>query len=634
MKWRPMAAILHRTELKLLSPPKLNHLLQLCSNSNCLNQGKIVHQQIIVYGHNYNPFMITKLVQMYTDCDDLVSASNLFDRMPQPNVFAWTSFLKFHARHEMHNQCVKAYNEMKRTGVLPDNYVFPKVLKACAQLLNFKAGILVHKDVIVCGYECNLQVCNSLVDMYAKCMDVKSARRVFDEMVDRDLWTWNSMISGYVSNGLLDLAVEMLNSMTLNGFEPDVVTWNTVMDAYCRMGLCDEAWKIFEHIKEPSIISWTILISGYSRIGKQEVSLRIFRDMMNCGASADSNSLSSVLVSCRHLGALMCGKEIHSYGVKTESGIGFYSSAGPALLTMYAKHGRIQDARNVFELMDKCDVVSWNAMFVGLIDLGLRHFALEYFRNMQRMGIKVDQTTLSVVLPACDLKSGKEIHSFVTKSSFGFVVPVCNALIHMYSKCGCITSASSVFSNMFTKDIVSWNTMIGGFAMHGLGHDALTLLQEMNRSGIIPDSVTFTSALAACSHSGLIDEGLALFNSMSRDSGFAIRMEHFSCVVDMLARAGRLEEAVEFICGMPGEPDKHIWGALLTASLAHQNVDLGKLASEQLITLEPENAGHYVTLSNMYAGAGRWDDAVNVRKQMESKGLVKLSGQSWIENEN
>ncbi|KAK4840251.1 hypothetical protein QYF36_003651 [Acer negundo] len=326
---------------------------------------------------------------MYTDCDDLVSASNLFGRMPQPNVFAWTSFFKFYARHGMHNQSVTTYNEMKRKGVLPDNYVFPKVLKACAQLLNFKAGILVHKDVIVCGYG------------------------------------W------YVSNGLLDLAVEMLNSMRLDGFEPDVVTWNTVMDAYCRMGLCDEAWKIFEHIKEPSIISWTILISGYSRIGKHEMSLRIFRDMLNYGASADLNSLSSVLVSCRHLGALMCGKEIHSYGVKTESGIGFYSSAGPALLTIYAKHGRIQDARNVFELMDKSDVVSWNAMFVGLIDLGLRHLALEYFRNMQRMGIKVDQTTLSVVLPACDLKSGKEIHSFVTKSSFSLVVPVCNALIHI-----------------------------------------------------------------------------------------------------------------------------------------------------------------------------------------------------------
>ncbi|KAK0606115.1 hypothetical protein LWI29_034249 [Acer saccharum] len=566
---------------------------------------------------------------MYTDCDDLVSASNLFDRMPQPNVFAWTSFFTFYARHGMHNQSVMTYNEMKRTSVLPDNYVFPKVLKACAQLLNFKVGILVHKDVIVCGYECNLQVCNSLVDMYAKCMDVKSARRVFDEMVERDLWTWNSMISGYVSNGLLDLAVEMLNSMRLDGFEPDVVTWNTVMDAYCRMGLCDEAWKIFEHIKEPSIISWTILISGYSRIGKHGASLRIFRDMLNYGASADSNSLSSVLVSCRHLGALMCGKEIHSYGVKTETGIGFYSSAGPALLTMYAKHGRIQDARNVFELMDKYDVVSWNAMFVGLIDLGLRHLALEYFRNMQRMGIKVDQTTLSAVLPACDLKSGKEIHSFVTKSSFSLVVPVCNALIHMYSKCGCIASASTVFSNMFTKDIVSWNTMIGGFAMHGLGHDALKLLQEMKRSGFSPDSVTFTSALAACSHSGLIDKGLELFNSMT-----TLRMEHFSCVVDMLARAGRLEEAVEFIRGLPGEPNKHIWGALLTASLARQNVDLGKLASEQLITLEPENAGHYVTLSNIYAGAGRWDDAVNVRKQMESKGLVKPSGQSWIENGN
>ncbi|KAI9197584.1 hypothetical protein LWI28_001149 [Acer negundo] len=174
--------------------------------------------------------------------------------------------------------------------------------------------------------------------------------------IERDLWTWNSMIAGYVSNGVLDLDVEMLNSMRLDGFELDVVTWNTVMDAYCRMGLCDEAWKIFKHIKEPSIISWTTLISGYSRIGKHEVSSSIFRDMMNCGASADSNTLSSVPVSCRHLGALMFGKEIHSYGVKAESGIGFYGLTGLTLLTIYAKPSRIQDAKRL-ALRDTSSVV-------------------------------------------------------------------------------------------------------------------------------------------------------------------------------------------------------------------------------------------------------------------------------------
>ncbi|CAN6698371.1 unnamed protein product [Malus baccata var. baccata] len=377
-------SILSTINSKSPSPSQLNLYLQLCCNSKSLNKGKQAHQMIIEYGFDKNPFLVTKLVQMYADCDDLVSAWKLFDKLLNPNVFAWTAILGFYSRHGMYEKCVRAYGEMILKGVLPDGYVFPKVLKACSQLSSVKVGFLVHKDVIIRGFELNVQVCNSLIDMYSKCKDVRSAKQVFDEMVERDLLSWNFMISGYVCNGMLGLAVELFECMHLDVCEPDVVTLNTVMDAYCRLGHCDEAKRIFEQIKDPNIISWTTLISGFSRIGNHESSLKIFRDMMDGSrVYPDLDSLSAVLVSCRHLGSLLNGKEIHGYGIKIGSGIAFYSSAGPALLILYANCSRIQDAINVFRLMG-ADVVSWNAMILGFIDLGLEDLALECFRKMQR----------------------------------------------------------------------------------------------------------------------------------------------------------------------------------------------------------------------------------------------------------
>ncbi|KAK1363823.1 Pentatricopeptide repeat-containing protein [Heracleum sosnowskyi] len=570
---------------------------------------------------------------MYADCNDILSAHHLFDHLSHPNVFAWTAMLAFYSRNAMPNECFTYYNEMKMNSVFPDKYVLPNVVRACTKLLCVKTGMQIHKEAVVFGVDLNLQICNSLIDMYSKCGDVSSARRVFDAMVERDLLSWNSLLSAYVSSGFLALAIELFGFMRMEGFEPDIVTWNTIMDAYCRMGQCDEASNAFTKIKEPNIISWTTLISGYSRIGKHEVTLSIFREMMSTGkVCADLDCLSSVLVSCRYIEGSNFGREIHAHGMRNVDITAFYKSAGPALLVMYATSERTLEMDNVFNCMDKSDVVTWTAMIHSLAHLGMAHSALTFFREMQILSIQNDQTTLSTILPVCDLKTGKQIHAYILRYGFSSVITVLNALIHMYSKNGCNAIAYSVFLNMERRDVVSWNAMIGGFGMNGFGQAALHLMQEMRHSGIFPNSLTFTSVLSACSHSGLVDEGLQIFHSMTREFGFEPKTEHFACVVDILARAGQLDDAVEFIKRMPVKPDKCIWGAVLSASRAHQNIGTGVLAAENLVQLEPNNAGNYVTLSNMYVRAGRWEDAVRVRKQMDSRNLVKPSGYSFIEN--
>ncbi|KAL2906230.1 hypothetical protein RDABS01_004940 [Bienertia sinuspersici] len=314
--------------------------------------------------------------------------------------------------------------------------------------------------------ELNLQVCCSLIDMYSKCGEIQKARRIFDNMVIRDLLSWNGMISGYVACGFMELALDLYGSMRLTGVEPDLVTLNSVMDAYCRMGLCDE---------------------------------------------------------------------------------------------------------------------------------------------------------------------GKQIHAYILRNSLSSAVSIMNALISMYGKCGCVNSAFLIFSNMTTKDLVSWNTMIGGLAMHGKGEAALQVLNEMTSSGFCPDSSTLTSILSACNHSGLVNEGIKVFHGLTRDFKLVPKMEHYACLVDMLARAGQLNEALDVVMNMRFMPDKHIWGTLLVACQMQQNLEVAKLAAENLVSLEPENAGHYVTLSNIYMEDGKWDDAMKVRRLMESRGLMKLKGSSWIE---
>uniref|UniRef100_A0A7C9AMA6 Uncharacterized protein n=1 Tax=Opuntia streptacantha TaxID=393608 RepID=A0A7C9AMA6_OPUST len=618
------------SNFSLISPSHLTHLLQLCSNSRALIQAKQCHLQIIQHGLHQEPFIVTKLVQSYAECDHLGYAQKLFDVLPEPNVFAWTAVLAFHSRNGLFHECLQVYGAMRREGVLPDQYVFPKVLRACAQLSVLDTGAMVHKEVIVCGAKFNLQVCSSLIDMYSKCNQVESARRVFDNMAVRDLLSWNGMISGCVANGSPASAVELFGLMTFAGIKPDLVTWNSVMDAYCRMGLCDEAVRVFRQILQPNIISWTTLISGFSRNGDYEASLQIFRNMMNCiGVNPDLDSLSSAIVSCRYLRALRNGQEIHAYGMKTHYHSIFYKSAGPALLTICSKCGRVHDMKNVFELMEKVDVVTWNAMIFGLIELAMGNSALEVFTQMQSVGIRNDQTTISTILPICDLKSGRQIHAYIIRNLYSSVVPVLNALISMYCKCGSIDSANLVFSNMLIRDLVSWNTMIGGFAMHGKGEAALQLLKDMTSSGLCPDTVTLTSALSACSHSGLVDQGLELFYSMTRDFELVPKMEHFACLVDILARAGQLNEALDVLKGMPMKPDKHIWGTLLAAGEAQRNLEVANLAAENLVSLEPENAGHYVTLSNIYAKEEKWDDTMRIRRLMECRGLMKPTGRSW-----
>jgi pentatricopeptide repeat protein len=300
----------------------------------------------------------------------------------------------------------------------------------------------------------------------------------------------------------------------------------------------------------------------------------------------------------------------------------------------YAQNGKLEVARDLFDIMPERNLGSWNSMIAGYAQNGHWEESLELFFEMQKANVKADPATFASILSACAsleaLEQGKCVHGYTIESGFVSDVSVGNALTTMYAKCGCIEDAKSVFDNISKKNSVSCNAMIAAYAQHGYGNEALQLFEQMKQTGMKPNHITFVGILSACSHAGLVEEGCYYFDSMSRDYCIAPGADHYACMVDLLGRAGRLDEADKLINEMPFDPDAAVLWALLGACRIHKNVKLGERVAERLFELEPLNSSTYVLLSNIYAVEGRWDDVGKVRKIMKAKGVIKKAGCSWI----
>ncbi|RLN38778.1 pentatricopeptide repeat-containing protein DOT4, chloroplastic-like [Panicum miliaceum] len=406
---------------------------------------------------------------------------------------------------------------------------------------------------------------------------------------------------------------------------------NALISAYSHAGLLPSALRAFHLLPYPSTASYTTVLSALSRHGRPHEALSLFAASASAVAP-DAELLSCLVSCCRRASAFLPARAAHAYGIKNVAVLVFYASAGPALVALYAKQGKVSSARRVFGCLDGGDVVSWNAMIGGLASAGRDIEAWNCFREMRTRGVRGNARTAVAVLGACDLESGRQVHGYTLRSHGGGSKTILwNALMSMYSRVGSVSDAEHVFLEIELKDVFSWNVMIGTFAKNGYGAKALEHVDAMAQSGMQPDSVTFTAVLMACCHCGMVDEGLALFQHFVSVAGLVPTMEQCACVVDLLARAGRFVESLEFIGQMPMKPNAIVWGALLSASRVHHNVESARIAFEQLVQVEPENAGNFVTMSNIYAKAGMVEDAKRVRMMIDRVELAKPSGQSCVE---
>eukprot|EP01018_Ginkgo_biloba_P025680 Gb_11081 [translate_table: standard] len=545
-------------------------------------------------------------------------------------------------------------------GMHLDSSTYGVLLQGCAKDKALAEGRRVHAHLFITGFEQTIFIGNHLVNFYAKCGSVIDARQVFDKMPARNVFSWNTMIAGYFKCNSIEDAIQLFDEMP----ERNVVSWTTMIAAHAKRGSIQDARKLFDKMPERNYVSWTAMIATYAQHGEGKQALYLFCQMQRETMKLDQFTFASVLSACASLEALDLGKQVHTHIIKF--GLESNVFVGSALVDMYSKCRGVDDARQVFDKMSVRDVhvwtamisgyarcgnmeyarqlfdkihernvVTWNAMISSYTQHGHGEQALKLFSVMQNAGVKQDHCTFPCVLSACAnlaaLEHGKQIHAHVIKIGFESCVSLENALITMYFKCGTVDDANQVFEEMAEPNVVSFNAMISGFAQHGRGKDSLQFFEQILRAGFKPDHITFIGILSACSHAGLVDEGRHYFDLMCQDHCIVPSMDHYACMIDLLGRAGHLNEAVDFINSMPFEPDASVWGALLGACRIHGNAELGKRAAEYLIQLEPQNDSTYVLLSNIYAVTGMWDGVAEIRKQMEVMGVKKKVGYSWIE---
>eukprot|EP01018_Ginkgo_biloba_P011239 Gb_08863 [translate_table: standard] len=645
--------------------------LQACINNRSLVQGKLLHAHLLITGLNLNVFLETKLANMYAICGSMVEARLIFDKTSERNGFLYNMMIRGYAGNGPFDEALTLYYQMQQAGIQPDNFTFPFVLKACASLSALQEGKEIHYHIVRSGFESDVFVGNALIGMYSKCGSIGMARQLFEKMPKRNVVSWNVVIAGYCQNGLPSEALTLFHQMQVadvkpdsvtilsvlqacahledlqqgkdihdyimkNKFELDVSVGNSLVAMYAKCGSIEIARHVFDKMSKRDVVSWNAMIAGYAQNGYADEALAVFQQMQIQNMKPNQVTIVSVLPACADLAVLQQGKHIHDYIIKNrlESDV----SVGNSLIAMYAKCRSLEDACQLFNRMSKRNVVSWNAMITGYVQNGHASEALSLFHSMQLSDIKPNSVTMVSVIPAyarlAALQQGKWLHAYIIRAGFESDVIVGTALIDMYSKCGSIKIARQLFDKMFKRNVVSWTAMIAGYAMHGLAENALALFRQMQLQGMKPDHITFTHVLCACTHAGLVNEGWHYFNCMSQDYCITPRVDHYACMVDLLGRAGCLDEAEDFIKKMPLEPNAGVWGAMLGACRIHCNIELGERAAERLFEVEPENPGNYVLLSNIYAAAGRWDDAAKVRTMMKGRGLKKAPGCSLIELNN
>lgn len=541
---------------------------------------------------------------------------------------------------------------MQSLCIKPDAFVYPLLIKSFGE-----KGILFHAHVLKLGHDQDRYIRNVIMDVYAKCGSVQLARKLFDEMPDRTVADWNSMIGGYWKWGYEDEVCTLFNMMN----ERNVVTWTSMVSGYAKMNDLVRARWYFDAMPEKNVVSWNAMISGYAQNGFAEDGLRLFDEMIDFGFAPDETTWVSVISSCsshgdRHLAdslvrtidekrihlncfvktALLdmyakCGSIETARRIFNELGVHRNAVTWNAMISAYTRVGDLSSARELFDKMPCRNLVTWNSMIAGYSQNGQSLMAIQLFKEMiTNKEAKPDEVTMVSVISACGhlgaLELGRWLVNYLTDNHISLGVSGYNALIFMYSKCGSVKDAKAIFREMRTRDVVSYNTLISGFATQGHGKEAIELMSSMREEGVEPDRVTYIGVLMACSHAGLLEEGWKVFKSIGSPC-----VDHYACMVDLLGRVGRLDEAKSLIDGMSMEPHAGVYGSLLNASRIHKCVELGEFAANKLLQLEPENSGNYVLLSNIYASEGRWEDVNRVREVMRKAGVKKTTGWSWVE---
>ncbi|KAL7221356.1 hypothetical protein ACSBR1_023334 [Camellia fascicularis] len=547
-------------------------LLKTSADTKNLNLGKTIHAHLIISNQTtpYHVIQTNSLINLYSKCGQIEMARRMFDRMLERNVVSWSALMAGYLHSGFPLEVFGLFKAMALEEVFrPNEYILATVLSCCSDTVLFIEGRQCHGYVLKSGLVFHQYVKNSLTYMYSMCSDVEGAMSVLNSVPGSDVFTYNSIINGLIEHGYLSEALEVLGTMT-----GEFVIWDNV-------------------------------------------------------------TYVNVFGLCTGLKDLKLGLQVHNRMLK--SNVEFDEFVSSAIIDMYGKCGEISMARSVFDAMQTRNVVSWTAMLAACLQNGCFEEALKLFFHMELEGIMPNEYTFAVLLNSCAglsaLGHGSSVHARAVKSGFKNHVIVGNTLINMYAKGGNIESGSKVFTDMVYRDSVTWNAMISGYSHHGLGKEALIVFQDMLAAEEHPNYVTFVGVLSACAQLGWVREGLYYLHQLMNQLDIEPGLEHYTCIVGLLCRAGQLDQAENFMRSTPIKWDVVAWRTLLSACHVHRKYQLGQKVAEIVLRMD-DDVGTYILLSNMHAKAKRWDRVVKIRKLMRERNIKKEPGVSWIEIRN
>ncbi|KAJ7973565.1 Pentatricopeptide repeat [Quillaja saponaria] len=544
-------------------------VLKACGLISWIILGKEIHGFVVKNGMDKDVFVCNALIHMYSEGGSFESARFLFDKMAKRDDVTWSTMIRSYVQSRLLLEALEFIRQMHAVGVKPSEIAMISMVNLSADLADIKLGKTMHAYVLRNSNHEKLGVplTTSLIDMYAKCVNLAYARRLFDGLSQANIVSWTTMIAGYIRCNDINEGVRHFVKMLGEGIFPNEVTvlsLVTVCGSAGALGLGKQlhAYFLRNGSRIPLALE-TALVDMYGKCGDVKSARALFNSIPN--------------------------KDVMMWSV---------------MLSAYAKANSIDQAFNLFTRMTSHGIRPNEVTMVSL---------------------------LSLCAEAGALDMGKWIHAYLGKQGIKTDMILRTSLVDMYAKCGDIDGALGLFREATERDICMWNTMMAGFAVHGCGEEALELFSEMERVGVIPNDITFIGALHACSHAGMVVEGKRLFQKMTHGFSLIPKVEHYGCMVDLLGRAGLLKEAQEVISSMPMRPNIIIWGSLLAACKLHKNLNLGEWIARQFVVLDPKSCGYNVMMSNIYAAANRWSDVTRVRHAMKVVGIKKEPGISSIE---
>ncbi|KAF6169972.1 hypothetical protein GIB67_034364 [Kingdonia uniflora] len=633
-------------------------VLKVCADVPAVDKGREVHGVVFKLGFDGDVFVGNTLLSLYAG-GSIEESRRVFEEMGERDIVSWNSMIAAFSYNGCFGDALVWFGKLRLSnGVKPNSVTVVSVLPVCAELEDGKTVRGIHGYVVKAGFGSQLNICNALVDVYGKCGKIEAAKLAFNEMGQKNVVSWNAVMSGIARNGLAMDALDMFRLMVVAGEKPDSFTLstlipvlveleffdmgkevhgygirkglvydafvgNSLIDAYAKSGRLKEASNMFHNMNTRSVVTWNAMIANFTQNGLELDAIRLLSEMQIRGEFPNSVTFTNVLPACSRIGCIRQGKEIHAMSFR--KGFVFDIFVSNALIDMHAKCGCLTLARNVFESSIR-DEISYNTLIVGYSETEHCLKSLGLFSEMGCAGLDHDTVSFVGVLSACTnltaIKPGKEIHGQLVRKLLHSHLFVANSLLALYTKCGQLDIAKKVFDQVPNKDEASWNAMILGYGMQGELETAINMFDAMRDQGVEYDSVSYIAVLSACSHGGLVERGTKYFSDMLF-RGIQPTHMHYACMVDLLGRAGLMEKTVELIKGMPIEPDANVWGAMLGACRVHGNTDLGRWAAEHLFELKPDHSGYYILLSNMYSEKGEWGEANKIRELMKSRRVKK-----------